>query len=305
MKHPVIHTNLALAESIQHALLYYNKLAIDHLEKKTLVHYHIHETRLCCKRIRSLLRLVRPGLSPETYDRFNTFYRDQARELSIIRDFTALSETLQKFLDSTHNEKSRKFIVWFRNQLLKKRRQTAVNQEFGVVRSGIRNAFEQQSEIISGLEFDDNHTSVLGRGFQKIYRKGRKQLELNLQQTDDHIMHQWRKQVKYLWYQLVFLQPLWPRIIDSFATEFKELSKQLGNHHDLVVMLQALKELKQEGRMLQEIRMVERMCRSKKYRLEKTSVYAGKKLFLSQGQSLDHLIDSLYALSTGPDAFGK
>lgn len=243
--------------------------------------------------------MVRPGMEPEMYTRFNAFYRDHSRQLSSIRDFTALSESLQDMIDSVYQEKNRKFLVWFRNRLLKKRYQMAESKDFEDTRLLVIKTFEKQSEAIAMLKIDGNAGMVLGKGLQRIYRIGEKQLQLNLHQTDDHSMHQWRKQVKYLWYQLVFLQPLWPRIIEPFALQFREVSKLLGSQHDLVLLLEALKEIRTESKMVHEIRMVERICRYKKRRLEKRSLIEGKKLFLLPGEGIDGFVRRLYELSTG------
>ena len=54
----------------------------------------IHETRKCLKRIRALLRLVRPGIDDDDFRRENARYRDIARMLSPERDADILPETL-------------------------------------------------------------------------------------------------------------------------------------------------------------------------------------------------------------------
>ncbi len=45
----------------------------------------IHDTRVSCKKLRGLLRLVRFGLDDETFKSENVYYRDVNRSLSSVR----------------------------------------------------------------------------------------------------------------------------------------------------------------------------------------------------------------------------
>ena len=65
-------------------------------------HEKIHLVRKKCKRIRALLRIVRPSIG-ETYKSENIFYRDLGRKLSEARDIQVFIETLNKIFDITIN----------------------------------------------------------------------------------------------------------------------------------------------------------------------------------------------------------
>ncbi len=290
MKHPTYHTGKSLQDNMIGVILYYHHIAIGHLGRKTNIHDHIHETRLCCKRIRSLLRLGRYGMEPEAYDQFNAFYRDNARRLSTIRDLTALSETVDGFRESVRQEGVKRFLSWHKYHLLKERSNIIKSNDFEIIKSEVRDAFLQGIQDIKELRLKDVHAGIMGQGLQKIYLRGQKQLEQNLEQPDDHAMHQWRKQVKYLWYQLVYLDSLWPAIIRPFAMQFRELSKMLGAHHDLVVFQEALNTMKQKGKYLQEIRKVDKNCQLRKKRLEQASLAFGEKLFFIPSHSWGSLM---------------
>ena len=56
----------------------------------------IHDARLCIKKMRALLRLVRKSLGEETYQTEDKDYRDTARTLSRVRDSAALLESFTK-----------------------------------------------------------------------------------------------------------------------------------------------------------------------------------------------------------------
>ena len=53
----------------------------------------IHDVRLCCKKMRGLVRLIRPAFSG--YERENSDFRDTARLLSGSRDAKVLHDTFE------------------------------------------------------------------------------------------------------------------------------------------------------------------------------------------------------------------
>ena len=50
------------------------------------------------------------------------------------------------------------------------------------------------------------------------------------------ILHEWRKQAKYLRYHLELLTPTWPEVVGKLAAEAKKLGDLLGDDHDLAVL---------------------------------------------------------------------
>ena len=52
----------------------------------------IHEARVCVKKIRALLRLIKDSLGPASFEAEDKAYRDTARSLSKIRDSAARLE---------------------------------------------------------------------------------------------------------------------------------------------------------------------------------------------------------------------
>jgi CHAD domain-containing protein len=62
-------------------------------------------------------------------------------------------------------------------------------------------------------------------GFANAYKKHR---------VED--FHEWRKQVKYLWYQVRLLRELWPDPLKQLADELKTLTDYLSDDHDLAML---------------------------------------------------------------------
>src|SRR5262249_40911667 len=59
----------------------------------------VHEVRKSLKKIRAVLRLVRPVIGEKFYRRENTCFRDAGRPLTEVRDARILIETLDKLVE--------------------------------------------------------------------------------------------------------------------------------------------------------------------------------------------------------------
>jgi CHAD domain-containing protein len=81
-----------------------------------------------------------------------------------------------------------------------------------------------------------NDFRSLRGGLLRTYRAGRELFAESLDDPTPEALHEWRKEVKYLWYQIRLLHPLWPAALRSMARELRQLSGLLGDYHDLVTL---------------------------------------------------------------------
>ncbi len=75
----------------------------------------VHHVRRSCKKLRGLLRLVRPVFAD--YRAENTVFRDAARELSVLRDGAILIDTYDRLLDACHDQVDRARFAPIRRRL--------------------------------------------------------------------------------------------------------------------------------------------------------------------------------------------
>ena len=76
----------------------------------------IHEVRKHCKKIRGVLKLVRPQFE-ETYQLENAWFRDTAKGLAELRDTEAIIETYDNLLDQFSNQIDRRAFAPVRRAL--------------------------------------------------------------------------------------------------------------------------------------------------------------------------------------------
>jgi CHAD domain-containing protein len=281
---------------MNHILFYYTDSAVRMLQRANNIHENIHQARLCFKRSRSLLRLGRTGLGEDKYKELNTFYRDQARLLSHLRDTTALIELSQELKSSRRSSKVKTFLGQFRNQLLRQRKELMNNPEIETERLNVIHALNIQKELIHQIEYSGNMSFVFSKGVQRIYNRGKRLYKLTQQETSDHNMHEWRKQVKYLWYQVVFITPLWPPVLTTLGKQLQTLSQLLGKHHDFVLLETWLDPMKKELKFKNQVMVLEKSINRNKKSLEEQALKLGSKLYLLSASQTKSIIQNMFAI---------
>lgn len=255
-----------------------NREAIKQLAPPELESVNIHESRLCFKRLRSLLRMGRHGLDKGEYARLNTFYRDQARALASQRDLTVLTETIKPFIKANIRAGEKSTLVRFRAYLLHKIKKETGNKSIEFARNEVIHQLTAMQAQFFKWEFTDDKSGIFLLGFQTTYKQSRKELGLLKSGITDHLLHEWRKYVKYMWYQTELLLPLWPVVFKAWVKELKTLSQMLGRHHDLVLLNEALQNYLTNNQEKDNL-MVFQSIAEEKMSIEKEALSLGSKLF--------------------------
>jgi CHAD domain-containing protein len=181
----------------------------------------VHEARRRSKKLRALLRLVRPDFS--SYAEENAYLRDAARRLSAARDVRVAADTLAGLLREAGH--------------VAPPAQAAdrdTGEEAGLVAfaAGMREMLERIEKWKAG-RVDRN---TLAQGLTDTYRRGRRAMRLVADQPSDAAFHEWRKLAKYHWNQLRLLEASAEDILPSAHKAAGRLADMLGQHHDLAVL---------------------------------------------------------------------
>lgn len=205
--------------------------AIDELEQGDDLDKGVHEARKDLKKIRSVLRLTRAELGEDAYGRENARFRDLGRRLSGVRDAKAMIEALDKLaeagLHSSTVERLRRELDGHKESL-----------DGGDTQSVRAAVSELESARADTEEWPLKRDSwrTLESGLRRAYRRGRRAMRQAEDNRTPESLHEWRKRVKDLWYDLTLLQEAWPAVLRSEADEAHELSDRLGDDHDLAVL---------------------------------------------------------------------
>ena len=197
----------------------------------------IHDCRKRCKKIRGLIRLVRPALDQATYRAANEAFRDAARELSSLRDAQALLATFDSVVAAPTEPPRLDDFESVRAELVRRAGTEPDGDDAGA------STFERAGDLLRAghdLVVDaDLHADGWGAvrgGLAQTYRRGRDALEVVYDDPTPDNFHELRKRAKYSWYHLRLLGPSAPAILDPLAKQFERLAEGLGDAHDLAVL---------------------------------------------------------------------
>lgn len=240
----------------------------------------VHDARKNFKRLRAALRLIRGEIGDDVYKREDARFRDAARLIASARDSWVMVETLDK--------------------LVAEYQQHLAQQAF----SGVRQTLVHQYEIVKqdALEGEDTIPAVVGilqaactrieklpiqregfgvfrEGLQIIYGQGQKTMAQAYAQPNPEHFHEWRKCVKYLWYQIEILALLWPNVLENLAEELHTLSEYLGEDHDLAVLRRTVLDAPDGFADEKELLLFVSLIDQKRLRLQAAAHPLGERLY--------------------------
>jgi CHAD domain-containing protein len=192
----------------------------------------IHDARKRFKETRALLRLVHEPLGARASVE-DAWFRDAGRDLAGARDADAVIEALEKLASLKPIPAE---VLQSARRSLKARRGRA---QRGELDNRIANVVEQMIVPQARLGMWprlDNSFDTIATGLGWSYRRGRQAMDEALKSLADEDFHEWRKRVKEHWYHAQLLRALWPAMMKSYASALEELSRALGDHHDLAVL---------------------------------------------------------------------
>ena len=205
----------------------------------------IHQARVCFKRIRSVLRLIRDDLGPEVYERENLEYRDAGRRLSAVRDVAVIVHSLEEIVHDFGSQLESAGIKRLRKQLLRSKVHQRLDRK--AILSEVAETVKSARQRVDTWPGFRNDFSSLGAGLRRTYRRGRASYQITREDLRTENFHEWRKQVKYLWYQVSLLHSVWPKLLDVLAGELSRLASYLSEDHDLALLRNTALDLIQDS----------------------------------------------------------
>jgi CHAD domain-containing protein len=239
----------------------------------------IHETRKDLKKARAVLRLVRTRLDDDVYRRDNAGLRDAGRALARSRDAEAKVGTIEA-LEERFGDELPSGIGSLKERLDAER--DAVATASADPGSAVRRAIEEIEAVRESADswsFSKSGWKLLEPGVERSYARGRNRFDDVRGEPSPENIHEWRKRVKDLWYDLRLLRSSWPKVMGEMGDGAHELSDLLGDHHDLTVLaedVRARDELSREG---DELAAVMSVIEGRQEELLEAAVPIGERLY--------------------------
>jgi CHAD domain-containing protein len=200
------------------------------------VHLSIHESRKNIKKIRAVLRLIRHEIGEEKYREFNAFYSESGQQVAMLRDDTSIIELLENFKMAIKSPALKKVIQKSIRLTIKKREKEFA--EFHKNKNDIKlnKLLLKKTEELRHLNIPSNPEIFILQSIGKVHRSTIKRMKLAETEGSKEAYHNWRKQVKYLMFQMMMLKNAWPLFFEAYIAELDKLQKLLGNLHDLDIL---------------------------------------------------------------------
>ncbi|MEQ8895931.1 MAG: CHAD domain-containing protein [Roseovarius sp.] len=212
--------------------------ALDSLSDEGELEPRVHDVRKRMKKLRGLVRLVRPGLG-KVYKRENREFRDIARLFSDLRDAQVLTKTLDGLAEKAGDDSLAPLIAWS----VERRDAMLHDHDLPIRIEEAATRLEDARKRAAAWPVEGTTHEVIAGGLKKTYGRARKcWRKAGRAPEDAELLHEWRKRVKYHWYHCRLLREAWPETMHARIDTLDELSDVLGVDHDMVVLEAALKE---------------------------------------------------------------
>jgi CHAD domain-containing protein len=253
----------------------------------------VHKARTCCKKVRAVLRLVRPR-DEDFYQRENAELRNAARLLSAVRDAEVMVHCHDKLMKrlTRHGARRARF-ARIRRQLGLKKRDVL----------GDAGKFQHETKVFAAKMRKArrriaSHTGKLGnertvmQQVKTIYRAARHAMRQVRDDSADEAWHEWRKRTKTYGYVLRLLHDARKPVLEAMREEVDELSELLGDDHDLAMFDAALADQKTNWGPAAAVRALRRLIKPHRKRLQRASKRAGAIVFADRPSDVARRLDA-------------
>jgi CHAD domain-containing protein len=193
----------------------------------------IHEARKAVKKLRGLIRLIRPGFS--AYAKENDALRDAGQSIAALRDAQVMLVTYDAMarLAGVSNHALRAVFADRTVDAENPDARATAAQDFVARLATIRDRAVQWK--VKGHGF-----AALDGGLERTFAGARAAERAARHAPDAESVHTWRKRVKDHWYQARLLRPIWPDMMQPTIAAADVLGEALGEYHDLSVLITLL-----------------------------------------------------------------
>ncbi len=196
----------------------------------------VHDFRAAMKSWRAYLRLIEPFMEAEARQ-WRTEARDLARLLAGARDAQAALDAADDAERNivSHRLSSQSWIT-IRTKLEDLRSHAEIASLTPALRKRIIAALDRAEGHIERWPLDDVAFSDIADALTEGYRRARHAMPEDWRAATSEELHELRQRVVVHRYQMETVEPLWPRLGESWVREAQKLRTRLGSYQDLSVL---------------------------------------------------------------------
>ena len=244
------------------------------LNRPKEIKVNIHRIRLDIKRLRGWIRLVRNQPDKQEWQVIDHGLRDIARQLSASRDEQIIPVTLEWLIKKTKDRDKQASISKVDSHVQSDNSQQIFNWKS--INLPDKNLLEMLKRKTL-LSYSDD---IISRGLRKTYKRtltcGLQACRPNGTFADLHRLRRW---IKYLYYQLEFIEALYADDYRKIHRQLDKLGKALGKIHDLILVKNRFQRLSEMTECVNDVNIARTAADTEINKLLKRSISAFDKIF--------------------------
>jgi CHAD domain-containing protein len=241
----------------------------------------VHGARRRLKRIRSILRILRPVLRSR-YSTYQSEIRNVARGLAVHRDADVLHATATD-LRAASGPGERQFIDRVIGSLDDRSRSGRKR----VAPAPILLALSELEADAEDLPKPRRGIRLYRRAVTRAYRRGRRSMRRAVQTNEAADLHRWRKDAKDLWHLLEFAERRLPRKVAGYAARLDTVAEILGLDHDYWITAEHMRSVAGGGAGEET---AQSLVAARRRRLQKEALRRGRKLYRRRPKEFKRII---------------
>ena len=237
----------------------------------------VHETRKHLKKLRAALRLAAAEAGKDRHAREDRSLSQIAKLVSDLRDAHVRWQTFTRIREDMRGHSAAHPFPKI-EELLSMERESFSAAFAGWQKQAIPE-LEAAKKRLSGWPLDDTTWKEVCGAVAKSYRRGRNTLGDVVKKPSPETFHEWRKEVKRLWYQLRLLQPLNRVVLKKIAGDAKALGELLGLDHDFAFLLTRLDQEQNDSALQPEHAALQKLIRKRSWKLQRDATELGRRFY--------------------------
>jgi len=237
----------------------------------------VHETRKHLKKLRAALQLTAAEVGKDRHAREDRSLNQIAKLVSDLRDAHVRLQTLTRIREDIRGHSAAHPFPKIEELLSMER------ESFSAAFAGWRKQaipeLEAAKKRLSAWPLDDTTWKQICSAVAKSYRRGRDALAEVVKKPSPETFHEWRKEVKQLWYQLRLLQPLNRIVLEKIAGDAKTLGELLGLDHDFAFLLARLDKERGDSVLQAEHAALQKLIQKRSRKLQRDATELGRRFY--------------------------
>jgi CHAD domain-containing protein len=276
-----IYKNKPVGDELERIITMYIENFKNHLQLiNESRHTNIHEIRRLLKKMRAFLRFIKPSFTSDEFKMLNMYLGKINKTLSGIRESRVNLQIFEKIMPKMEGNIMNGTLQLIHQHLSFQCQQNEENEhKLEEIIEDVRLNMDEFSNVIHTTKIKNSDIKEIIDGMVAVYRTGKKLLKQSVKTDDTEIVHNWRKYVKHLQFELQFIQHYLPDYYIEHINVLQQISNLLGEEHDLAVMLDYMNNSLKIDLTEQELHQINLITDKRRNKVKKKAFRLGHTIF--------------------------